>query len=918
MRFSVRSIALTAALCLLGGLPAMAQIAPGVTQSAAHTANINGTVRSSTGAPVPGADIRLSGTSVRSTKTDARGSFSFQSVPWGTYDITVTSSLGTATRGDVKLNGDVNLVIAYEAPSQLRTIAHVSTSSAGAHINVTSSSIASVNPSEYAFQGNGTWRSLFAQLPGVTASGYAANGGAYGNAVYGSPAAPVALSLNGALPYETSTTIDGMPLQGVSENLVFANAGGGIDLSSLPLNAFDTADVVRGPGANAPSIVDSIGGAFVLHGPGSVQRDHFEYSASNDPYGGIISNAKLGLRLGRLSTTFIYGINDSPGPLGSTDIIPADPYTPLTINGQPVTGAVGSETNPPGVPNCFCQIQTSLLMCCIPWSTAWTSHNGAADIAYNIGRSVVAEVFYAGARSQAAPQYGGYWPVAFNPAATSPAYRGSMTPTPPGEYSDRYQLVFTNYLESQASSLLEEKVTAFIGNGVLRLAALQHNSFLSLTTPDGSPYNGAYTLWGTADVAGTPTAFNGTSAQLTFFEAGEQEVNASNNRDLLASYALQISPDMSVGLSQTDSYYNLPWSYVATLGGKTVGTLGNTSAVSATTGETRVHLHFSPSDALSLGLSWYLTRSDYHVPLASNANEYADKLFSYSAPRFGAVWRPSMNVAVRLAVGGGYALPYLYNMIGTPPQFAIVSYSENKANFNLQPEKAFGFDIGTDVRLGYFTVVSLDAYRTNLYGQFYTGTSVSTLNSFPLFISQYGNLANTRYEGINLTAAHTVPSGWYWRGTLGLTRAYVINVPPGFYNGTGCTNCQNQTVIPGPNFNASYTAAVPYSSASAVLGYKWRKDTYFDLSSTYYGNNNLYNQAAFIALDAHASYAITPHVSLLATFHNITGIYDQSIQNFIPGYAYPTISGAQGYWQGAAFEVPYGPRAILLTADFRY
>ena len=33
----------------------------------------------------------------------------------------------------------------------------------------------------------------------------------------------------------------------------------------MPL--FETADVVRGPGANAPSIVDSVGGSFVLHAP---------------------------------------------------------------------------------------------------------------------------------------------------------------------------------------------------------------------------------------------------------------------------------------------------------------------------------------------------------------------------------------------------------------------------------------------------------------------------------------------------------------------------------------------------------------------------------------------------------------------------------------------------------------------------
>jgi hypothetical protein len=167
MHFSVRvssAIATVAALCLLAGAQAFAQIAPGVTQSAAHTANITGTVTSSSGTPVAGAAVRLTGSSVRSAKSDSRGDFSFTSVPWGTYEISVTSSLGTASRSGIVLNGDINVAIQYQAGAVLRTIAHVSTSSAGAHINVTSSSIDSVTPSEYAFQGNGTWRSLFAQL----------------------------------------------------------------------------------------------------------------------------------------------------------------------------------------------------------------------------------------------------------------------------------------------------------------------------------------------------------------------------------------------------------------------------------------------------------------------------------------------------------------------------------------------------------------------------------------------------------------------------------------------------------------------------------------------------------------------------------------------------------------------------------
>ena len=69
-----------------------AQIAPGVQQSAAQTAVITGTVVQSDGTPVPGADVRLNGPGAHLTTVgDVHGTFSFTSVPYGTYRIDVTA-----------------------------------------------------------------------------------------------------------------------------------------------------------------------------------------------------------------------------------------------------------------------------------------------------------------------------------------------------------------------------------------------------------------------------------------------------------------------------------------------------------------------------------------------------------------------------------------------------------------------------------------------------------------------------------------------------------------------------------------------------------------------------------------------------------------------------------------------------------
>jgi len=504
-----------------------------------------------------------------------------------------------------------------------------------------------------------------------------------------------------------------------------------------------------------------------------------------------------------------------------------------------------------------------------------------------------------------------------------PAYSGSLTPSPPGQYTYTLLDAFGPELLTQTSSLLEEKLIAYIGHGVLRLAALQYNTFYN------SSYsclaNGQYKLWGTADVGptspGTPTAFNGTSENLTFPNLYVDYGARSNNRDLLASYAVQVGSASSIGVSYVTSYYNNP-SFFNDLYEGSLFSISQSSAVSETTNETRLHFDTEVSDKLSLGLSWYFAKGTYHVPVPSNPNYWTNSVFPYNAPRFGAVWQASPDIAIRAAVGGGYALPVLYNLTGYSLQCAAGSCSETVANLNLKPEETFGFDVGTDVRFRRHTVLSFDLYRTNLYGQFFTSNTESTFNGLPLYLTQYGNLGTSRYEGINLDIRHDVPSGYYWRGTLGFTRGYVVSVPPGFYNNPGvpCTTCVNQYIVPGTNFNsAAYGGGVPYASASAQLGYRRSPGKYADLLATYYGSNNIYNTSkAFVELDAHAGYALTRNVSLLATFKNITGVYDQSIQNFSPGYAIPVIPGAPpNPYPGAGYELPYGPRSIIVTADFR-
>lgn len=922
----VLAIAATFLLCFGNPQLASAQIAPGVQQSAAHTATITGSVKDASGKPVAGADVKLFGQgAVLSSRSDAGGAFTFTSVPWGTYTIAVFTSLGTATKANVAVSGDISVAIQFAPSSGLKTIASVSTKGAGASINVTSSSVYSVSPSESAFQGNGTWKDVLSQLPGVNWSGGTAGGASLFNTMPYAPQAPVILSLNGALPYETSTTLDGMPLQGTSAN-TFNGVGGGTDLSALPLNAFDTADIVRGPGANAPSIVDSIGGSFVLHAPGQVSTNRVEFSASNDPYGGIISNFKASERFGRLSATLIYGINDSPGPFGTEGSYMPNTtiYAGTKIDGRTVQSTTTTGPNPAkGIYNCYCIYQESVLMCCVRASSAWNVSNGALGIAYDVAPTVSAQVFYAGSTSRENMQQG-YYPVEFQPSAT---YHGIYPASPPGQQT--YWLPsITDLLTSQSSSLLEEKVTAYLGQGVLRLAALQNNTYFNTSYP-AETASGTYQLWGTVNLGakspGVPTDFNGQWAKIQITPFNVTQGSSANNRDFLGSYALQVAPNTSAGVSYVQSYYNAPYNLQEFYNGSSIYSGGYSNSGSETTHETRFNVD-STFGKLDLGLSWYWAQGSFHVQQPQNPTQWTDSAFPYNAPRLGAVWRPNQNIAIRASAGGGFALPQLSNLVGFSISPSGNSYIETIANLHLKPEETFGFDVGSDIRLQRDTALSFDLYRTNLYGQFFSSTTTSEFKGEPLFITQIGNLGVSRYEGLNLQIHHEPAAGVYWAGTFGLTRGYVVSVPAGFYNGLEgypykpCTNCVNQYVVPGANFNsAAYPASVPYASAAATLGYRWNPRAYIDLSPTYYGNNNVYNTPhAFVGLDAHGSVPMTKNFALLATFRNITGAYDQSVQYVNPGYAVPVIAGAPPYSVGALYQLPLGPRTVILTANFIY
>ncbi|HEY1728319.1 MAG TPA: TonB-dependent receptor [Candidatus Baltobacteraceae bacterium] len=912
---------------LIVSTPGVAQVAP------TTSASITGTVTSSSGAPVAGALVTLSGPRKLSTQTDSHGAFAFNGLPIGLYKISAKSAeLGTTTPQNLSLQSDVVVSVRYEAAQKgLRVIATTSTT-VGAQINSTPASITQISPITNAMEGDTSWRQTLEQIPGVAQAGLGSGsfGGQSGFA--DSPLMPIQVSIDGALPYESAILLDDMPLIGLQS--ATSQGGNGTDLGFYPLTAFGSADVIRGPGASA-SIVDSIGGTLSLHALSSATRNHFDLSISTDPYGGTVIRSMGAIRANKLTAVVTYGLNDSPGPLSGSGPLGYAVFTPTSVNGRSFncTGTCAVNFLPePYSDFGGLNFTTGLVQCCVQQSTAWSQISGSAAIAYAISPNVSAQVFYAGQTSR---MDDGFYSFAgtFEPPA---GYTGSF---PSGNHTfPGIGLYLSPAPYENAASLLEEKITATIGSGVLRVAALQNRTFSSYSFQSASSltqklYGGGQICTDTSPSCATgtyePITFNGGQYQLGYTGStfGEQNLGVANNRDRLVSYTTPLGENMVLGASFVQSYYNEPDQFGENYAGTQIFSLYPpmvAPSVSEVTDESRLSLGINPSRTTTLELADYFVTTHYHVP---NPNTppvaYLDEVYTYSAPRLGFVWRPSTPYAFRFSAGGGFAEAPLSDLLGTnaPPTCQVGDCFTTLTNLALKPEESFSFDAGADARLNGNDLFTFDMYRSNLYGQIYQTSQYeppcATCGGQPLYVTQFGNLGSSRFEGIALGFKHDVPHGLFGNFSGGFTRSYVLSLPGDFYNSGGTcnfktqANCQNLQVVPGINMTGAFGTAVPYAQAYGRVGYRWKPGTEIDFVPTYFGNNNTYFRPAFVELDAHARYALSKNLSLMMTFKNITGMYDSGVQVLSAANASgaPVVAGLPSELNGEE----YGPRTVLLT-----
>jgi len=905
----------------------------GIGPGRAAAASISGFVHDPEGRPISAARLGLSGKAHAQTHSDAAGNFQFQNLSPGSYVLSADKAGFIAGAVDVNVGaGSVQVDVALE-PATLSSLKQIaSVRSVAGTINDSPSAITVLPQQRFADAGQIQIGHVLDQIPGVVSARPASADAA----VPGSITSP---NLRGALDYEKSTLLDGRPL---------INGRNG-DYPTMLVNSllFDSIEVVEGPTAFAPQINYGIGGTLnfrtgdpTLHSSGRVTYgiDNMSGSFGQLRLSDTIANGKLGY----LITLASYG---SQGPLNnyqSNFALPAGTRingsaisgattSGNPINGQrgiyPIAGALGNPTN----------AYVTLFGCCQTVSSNFLNHGELAKLQYRFSPSTQFTMAYIGIQSQYDGPAAGFTQIGSVFAPTA-AYSGATFA--PGQtvlLNNRTTLPDQRLYDNEPMFEAELRTTLHQDTILARFysAILARQTTSDLSAPSANYVTGPITLYGTATVGGTPTAFNGTAATLTIPTPYSNTVEHDALRGISFEYDHPAGPNVyTFAFDRNSSLTN-----AYTVKGSATNPQGNlsTTIAAGTRQDFTTYLlrgQFALGDKLQLTLAnYYNTYHNVYTPQLVNGNfVFATSNTTHDDPRLGVTYRPNASVVLRLSAGSAIAPPYpalIDNLTQTPAQVfttgaQTITIGNNSGG--LLPETSFGFDLGGDWRMPTGDILSVDTYLTNLRNQFVavvypSGTTYNppgTTAQIPVYISTNQNLAQSRFEGIDATWRRDPARGVGYTFSMALQRAFAYNLPPSFYTSAAGPFTTNLGVVNGTNFygfNSPFFNGISnkneaYSQGYGAIHFRGSYGQYSELGFNLYGSNNTYNVTAFMIVSATYRQPIAgPSLSLQVSADNLFNSLSNSYVTYGTGIGAPLANGQFGIRSA----IPYGPASLRFT-----
>ncbi|MBV9408956.1 MAG: TonB-dependent receptor, partial [Candidatus Eremiobacteraeota bacterium] len=844
----------------------MCTVLPASAQSGAPTPaalRATGTVTDANGGPLSGASVSFTGPSAATTTSGPDGRFVVDLQP-GVYAITVTrSGYLTSTLTDFAVvagqPATVNVSLVQPTLNSLQVIGRVRTSSLTRGVfNTTTAAQTVVNAQDFRDQGQSLQiDKLLDETPGIVVGRdeNAANGAAPGAIQYA--------LIRGALKNETSTLIDGHQLGTIN---------GGFGLQDISPAVLGGAELIKGPGGAPPQISNSIGGTLNLRtlDPSAKPTGAIVYGF--DSYGG--SNSSITWRgtspNGRLGYVIVYAVTGTPGPLNGHQY-----YTSITgnctyVNATPAynattgacTGGVGNTyvttgTAPPGVGTAPQYNNAKLIGCCLPVDSAFENRSTLLKLRYNLTNTTQLTASYVGFNSKqffdgAHVQIGN---TTFAPTNATANY-GLFAP------GDLVGIANNVGAVSQYSAtnlpVFQEELRQQVGHDTLLARAYQavfdRPAEDTLPDPNGSQTN-YYQLYGTVG----STVYNGQAVPVTFAPQGCS--GTSHTPDPNSPYCAtpthfaQVEIDRLHGGSFEYDHFAGPNVYTLSYDSVHVDSFtsrlfrdilaGTPPGSRQSINSLMLRGQLNPSDKLALMVAGYVNTfgSKYSI---DGGQTFTSRTIAHDDVRVGLSYRATRDVSYRFAAGSSISPPTLGEIGTTTGQQLKDSsglfYTQQVNNPDLRAETSFGYDLGASYRFpDGATVLSWDGYLTNVYGQLVTsyvpnGTATADPTK-PLFLKEFLNLSNSRYEGLELQLKRAPVTGFGYTAQGALIRAYTYNLPSSLYGPEG-TFVANLAIIPNGNFyaNSGFAgsgsttsvggARVPYAQGYGELNYRGSKNVF--------------------------------------------------------------------------------------------
>jgi hypothetical protein len=894
---------------------------------------LSGVVTDSAGAPVRGAKIIARGPTTVTTTSDNEGRYVVKAPP-GIYSLLVRAG-GFAESSDqnVTLTSDgaaVDFRLQRPTLSSLQTIGSTTSTGGGGGPAFNTSAVARsvVNNQTFADQGATQVRDVLNEIPGlvISNSNASANGG--------SPGAITTPNLRGGLSYETASLIDG--------HAVSVGKYGDYVTTFLNSYMFQSIEVDKGPGSIPSQISRSVNGTVNFRTWDPTRTPHGDAEFGIDGWGGKYANLRFSNTVlgGKLGFVFDLATDGTPGPAGidapQSFVANLSDVTYTDSAGIPVSVSPVTELHAPGATNSYTGLATNTIGCCVNIPTNYLNRSELGKLRFNFSdvtsftATLLASQTYASQNGNVQNVY----PVTFAPTVPNASVPSGTSPLfyP---YNDNFaqDYEFNNepiYEAEFHTSIKNDNVLArFYSATISRLQSNNDTSDANLTVP---VYLYGQTSGG-AQLTGTDAYGNPYIATIT------DPLYQTEEHDNLTGYSFEYDHDLgntgNVITFSADENYSA--THVYTPGEPDTSSTSNIPQGSQqNTGTYLVRGQFQLGSKLNLTAGYYLTRLATHYAVFPTSSSYTfmDDVAWHSDERMGAAYRLNPDTSLRFALGSALVPPYLGILSGSASTPALCTNSTCPAGYqpgtvavnsvgglNVRPETSFGYDLGADYRFPRNTamVLSGDLYLTNLQNQFLktvygNGTAVVGGTTLPLFTTAYGNLSNSRYEGIEISLQRAPVTGLGFLVAGDLQRSFAYNIPASIYQYKNGVATTNQGIVPILNFGptsllSSGGSAIPYSKGSAEINYRGGSGFYANLGASYYGPNNTYNEPAFAVVRGSVRVPLVgPNVYVQGSVNNLFNTFGSTFDEAFLGVHATNIGGT--YY--ATSLKGFGPRAFSL------